>query len=382
MKNILEYVWYRYVGAIGRLFPVKPGRIVFSNFYGKGYADNPKYIAEEFIKKNNNDIQLIWLIKGEKRPDIPENIKQVKRGTILEIYYLSTANVWIDNCRKYYGIVKKKGQYYVQTWHGGIGLKRCEKDICDTFSKTYLKSAINDSKMADLFLSNSLWQTELYRRCFWYDGKVLQEGLPREDFLVNKKLCNTFRNKYKISADTSLILYAPTFRDDGSLSYYNIDYNRLIDNVKRRFGLKKVCVMVRYHPNIKERVGTSTEGVIDVSDYSDINDLIVESEMLITDYSSCMFDGLIANKKVILYANDLEDFINNGRGFLFELSELPFSIAKTNDELEQIILDFDENQFENNVNSFFDKCGIVSNGNSSRKVVEYIINNYLKKNNI
>lgn len=383
VKSLIEFVWYKYIGAIFRILPIKRGRIVFSNFYGRGFADNPKYIAQEYIKRNSENIQLVWLIKGKRKSSIPKEIKQVRRGTILELYYLYTANVWIDNCRKHFGIVKRKGQFYVQTWHAGIGLKKCEKDISDTFNKTYLKSAINDSKMADLFLSNSKWETDLYKNCFWYDGKILEVGLPREDILYEKKgdCYKKVCEKFGIELGTNIVVYAPTFRDSGDCSSYNVDYNRVIKALKKRFKNSNWVILLRYHPNVKMNDNDNKKGfnIINTTEYPDINDLILASELLITDYSCCMFDGLLANKKVILYASDLDRFKKNGRGILFTINELPFSIATNNDELEMKILEFSNTRYSSDRLKFFEKCGIVFDGTATEKVVDYINKTYIKK---
>ena len=126
-KNKALYIWYKYVGAIFRLLPVKKGRIVAENFFGKGYGDNPKYIYDELLI--NPELELVWLIKKNTDTEFPVGVNVVKRGTLKELYYLATAQVWIDNSRKHYGIRKRKGQMYIQTWHGGIALKKIEKDV-------------------------------------------------------------------------------------------------------------------------------------------------------------------------------------------------------------------------------------------------------------
>ena len=128
VRTYIIYVWYRWIGAIFRILPIKKGRIVFMNFFGKGYGDNPKYICEELIKHNNNNLELLWFVKKDTLGDFPDKVKVIPRGTLKELYYLSTANVWVDNSRKHLGVKKRKKQLYIQTWHGGIALKKIENE--------------------------------------------------------------------------------------------------------------------------------------------------------------------------------------------------------------------------------------------------------------
>lgn len=142
MKHLIGYIWYKYIGFLFRLLPIKKNRIVMSNLLGKGYGDNPKYIANELLSRKDVDLEIVWLVKDKYYDDIPREIKQVKRGTIKELYYLSTAKIWVDNSRKHIGVTKRKSQYYIQTWHGDLFIKMLEKDVEESLPKMYIDSAI------------------------------------------------------------------------------------------------------------------------------------------------------------------------------------------------------------------------------------------------
>ena len=107
-------------------------------------------------------------------------------GSIKWIYEVVTAKVWIDNSRKLRYVRKRKGQFYIQTWHGDIGMKKVEKDAIQSLPYEYVQAAKNDSKMADLFVAGNEWITQQYKNAFWYDGPVAKCGYPRRDILYRE----------------------------------------------------------------------------------------------------------------------------------------------------------------------------------------------------
>lgn len=357
-------------------FPIKQNKVVFSSYYGKYYSDNPMYIFEAMTKKNVG-LDSVWLLCDEKTKI--KNARVVKKGSIKSLYELATAKIWIDNCRKPLWMRKRKKQYYVQTWHAGIGLKAGENACADKLSKKYVESAINDSKMANLFLANSDWVEKIYKTNFWYTGEILKKGIPREDALykdsneVHKKICSI----YNEPSDMHFVLYAPTFRNNGSLKSYNMDYEKVIDALKEKTGYSWKIIL-RLHPNIKDADTEIpySDIVLNGTQYNEINDLILASDILITDYSSCMFDGMIANKAVVIYASDIDEY-KKERGYLFKWEELPFDIATNTDELIKIINLFKRTNYNKKVEAFKDTLGFVKGGNASEDVAKYIIEQIL-----
>lgn len=374
LGNKLLYIWYRVIAAPFRLLPVKKGRIVCENFFGKGYGDSPKYIAEELLRQDA-DVEIIWLLKGKNDALLPPQIKAVKRGTLRELYYLSTAQVWIDNSRKHSGVRKRKSQYYMQTWHAGLCLKKVEKNCGDILERNYVRSAKHDSEMADAFLSGSRWNTELIQTAFWYDGTIMEIGIPRSDifFQEHTSLIQDVRTSFQIPQNVYIVLYAPTFRGKDSVSYYTIDFQKLLQTLHECWG-GKWAVLFRLHPNISNEIyAQSCDGkAINASAYPDISRLIAACDLLITDYSSCMFDAMYARKKVILYAADEEEY-RKQRGVYFTLQELPFPAAHNNRELQDRIKDYDLQVCRGKEKLFTDKLGVIENGTASAEAVKWIL---------
>jgi len=159
MKKIIIYCIEVFFYYLFRIFPIQKNKIFIQNFNGKGYGDNPKYIAEEILRCGY-DLKLVWAVRRKFKGNIPKKIKTVPYYSIRAIYESVTAKFWIDNCRKQLYAKKRKGQYYIQTWHGSINFKKVEKDVENKLSSFYVKQAKYDSTIADLFLSDSKFTSQ------------------------------------------------------------------------------------------------------------------------------------------------------------------------------------------------------------------------------
>ena len=364
--------FFKLMMKVCRILPLQ-NKIVFSSQGGLYFSDSPLAIFEEMRARG---LKYCFVCLSKNADQQIEGAKTVRLSSLAACYHLATARVWVDNKRKPAWVRKKKGQFYVQTWHSGIGNKKVEKYAEDKLSPQYLWRAKNDSKMADLFISGSKWQTELYRNAFWYDGEILESGLPRSDVLF-RSTDSTVEKVYKyfsVPQKTRLILYAPTFRDKYyKMDVYNLDYQRVICTMQKCFG-GEWKVLVRLHPNVAKR---HTEfhydtDVLDASMYPEINELIVASEWLITDYSSCVFDAAECGKRAVLYASDLKEYAE-ARGFYWPFDQLPFYFAETNDDLINYIEHFDEAKYEAVTTTFIEQFGIFDDGKASERVVDRIL---------
>ena len=368
--NILSIPLY-----IFRIFPIKNNRILFENFTGKGYADSPKSIAEKLIDSNDN-YELYWVIKDNKlKNEFPPKINTIKLYSLKYFYILATAKVWVSNSRFDQYVVKRKKQFYIQTWHGGLGMKKIEYDAEDKLSEYYKKVMKKDNKNMNLMISNSKFCTELYRRAFRFKGDILEVGTPRNDVLINNKdeLSKKARKKINIDKDTKILLYAPTFRLDYSKNPYDINFKELqkVLEIKTK---EKWIILVKLHPrvnNSEELLGKYKSYINDVTSYSDIQELICACDMLITDYSSTEMEAMIADKPVVIYANDVKEYTDE-RGFSLGFDEIPFKITENNDELLNYIekVNFDEIKKEYSI--FMKKVGLKENGKATNAVCDII----------
>lgn len=353
------------------LFRVQKNKIICINFNGNSYGDSPKSITE-YILNNNLNYQIVWATKNISDENIPSKIKKIKIGTFKYLYELATSEIWINNSRFPYYVKKRKKQFYIQTWHGGLGLKKIEANA-DNLSDSYIKIAKHDSKMIDIIISNSKYRTEQYKKYFWYKGKILESGLPRNDifFLKNKnEKINDIKMNLNIENDIKIILYAPTFRTY-NFNYFDIDFKKLIKKLEAKTK-KRYVVLLRLHPNLYNKIEIPlNKSFIDVSKYNDTEELLLISDLVISDYSSIFFDFLYTKNPVYLYAPDYDKYIKN-RGLNFEYKDLPFSISYSKDELINHIVNEDSLKYQKKLDDFLEKAEIYDDGNASEKIIKII----------
>ena len=158
-----------------------------------------------------------------------------------------------------------------------------------------------DTAMTDLMLSNSDHFTKICRKAFRYTGEVMEVGSPRNDILLNKPkdVISRVRSYFSIKENENILLYAPTFREDYKYNPYDIDFDKL-KNKLLQVTRKEWRILIKLHPKIKDprRLIKKNKDTIDANGYVDIQELIISCDLLITDYSSVMFDAMIAEKLI------------------------------------------------------------------------------------
>ncbi len=376
MRRLLFRIRKGVIWVICRLFPVTQNKIVVSSYYGRGYGDNAKYIVEELLKQDK-PVEVVWLVKNrQEQATLPDRVKGCIVDSFAGIYHLATAKVWLDNCRKWRTPFKRESQFYIQTWHGGGGQKKCEKDVEEILTKDYVRAAKADAKMTDLMISDGRFMTELYHRSFWYDGPVYECGYPRYDILLSrdKELRQKVYRYFGVDETKEFVLYAPTFRVDKSFDAYNVDFERLLNNLRNRFG-KDFVALVHLHPNVAEQEdGVVYDGVnvINATFYPDMQELIAVSSVLIGDYSSVNYEFSLKKQPVFRYVADLDAY-KNDRDFYFSFEEYPHPYAQNNDELEKLILDFDNDEYVDGVEKFLSKIGAVTEPGAAARAAGLIL---------
>ena len=373
VKSVFRKVWKLILRL--PIFKINNKKIVFDNFNGKGFGCNPKYIATELIKENV-DCDMVWLV-NDMNTEMPKEIRKVKYGSFKSYYELTTAKIWIDNVRNYKGIPKKKKQFYIQTWHASIGFKKCEADIEKLLPEQYVKEAKNDGQITDLMISDSNFVTNVFKSSFWYNGKIEQIGLPRNDILneLPEKIKKKVYDYFKIEYSKKIVIYAPTFRKEEKEDYIKFDYHKCCKILSEKFGGEFV-LLIRLHPNDVEHAKQIKEDefVKNATLYPDIQELLAVSEVGITDYSSVAFDLAIVGKPVFLLCKDYENFIKKERDLFFDMKELPFSLNLTEEELYKSIQEFSIDEYNKICAEFYDRDDIkpVKTSQASYKIVQII----------
>ena len=364
------------------IFPIDKKKVVFMSFEGMSISENPRAIYEQMIDSGQN-FHYVWLLNDSKRCQISGKV--VAPRSFKAIYHLATAQLWIDNCRKRGWVAKRKEQFYVQTWHGGPMIKKIEADVADKLPETYVEKAINDSKMADLFLSGSQFETKIYKNSFWYNGNILEQGLPTLSMYYEKqdKYYSKIIKEYHADFGDHFLLYAPTFRVDKSMNSYLNDFEMIRKILGEKYG-GVWRILIRLHPNIQDQQDkySYNDWILNASNYGEIGDLIMSSDIVISDYSSCMFHAMVAGKRVLIYATDI-DMYNDDRGTYMKLEELPFPISKSDNELIENIKLFDDLKYNDLVKDFIGEYGICSSiesvANVTKYITEHMYDNWMKK---
>ena len=354
-----------------RICPIDQKKVLFISYVGKGFGDNGKYIAQALHEKAP-DLKLVWITN--ETDSLPGYVIPVRRRSLKRLYHSSTAKFWIDNCRKNKYERKRGQQFYIQTWHGGIALKRVEKDAEAHLDADYVRSAQKDSAMVNLMVSNSRFCTDMYRRAFWYDGEIIECGSPRVDILFS---CDSdqkkqIKEKLGFQSDDHIVLYAPTFRKDKGTECYRMDFKRILEALSRDGASWKFAV--RLHPNIADQADflQYDADIINATNYPDMYELMAVSDILITDYSSVMFEAGFVKKPVFLFATDIEDY-KQDRNFYFDLEQLPFPLATTNKDLLKQIECFSQSEYEMSVEAFNQSLGLQETGHASEILAERIL---------
>ncbi len=379
IKTILSFRWLAWI--IGFILPIKKNRIVVCCNSGGGYSDNCKYIVSDLLKSNEK-LDIIWLTASEKaKESLPKGVKNSRYNKFSSILKLLTASVWIDNSRKSF-VYKKKKTLYIQTWHGGGMTKRVEKSVADKLPKNYVKIAMKDSKYINIFLSDSRKNSMLIYDAYWYDNYILENSYPRNTIIIEsltdnkiKQECLTKVNNYFGVTNKKYILYAPTFRNDENTDYYNIDFSNLINVCEEKYK-DEFVVLVKLHPNIASKCDfiKYNDKILNATSYFDTQELLVAADILITDYSSINYDFSFTLRPSFRYCPDIDDYLGD-RGFYFDFYKYPYPTCKTNEELFNLIKNYDENKFVDNVLEFNKFMGVLEydkNKNVANLIIDYI----------
>jgi CDP-glycerol glycerophosphotransferase len=225
-----------------------------------------------------------------------------------------------------------------------------------------------------LFLSSSKAFTRfVIRGAYRYRGEVLECGLPRNDSLLcpDPAAAAAVRQSLGLSPEKKLLLYAPTFRNSHTLDLYDVDLPRLKHALEARFGGEWV-ILLRMHYYLSDRIGaTGLPYVQDVTSYPDMKDLLLCADVLLTDYSSSMWDFSLLGRPCFLYARDIAAY-QGERDFYTPIESWPFPLAADNDELADRIASFDENAYRAAVARHHEELGSTESGTAAGQCAQRI----------
>lgn len=385
VKKILKNIIILIYKMVYQIIPINSKTIVFESSVGRNYTGNPKAIYEEMIRQGLDlSYNCIWILEDINKI-IPGNCKKVKRLRIRYFFYMISAKYWVMDSRQPSFLKKKKGNIYIQTWHG-TPLKKLGLDMrfvnMSGYSdiQEYRRVFKENSKRWDYLISQNSYSSKIFRHAFDFHKDILEIGYPRNDILFNYK--NDELNELKLSLgipkNKKIILYAPTWRDnkytdDGRYKFI-MPIN--LDDFIERFSAEYVLVL-KPHYLIADNIDYSKYGdniKICGIEY-DIQKLYLISDILITDYSSVMFDYCLLKKPILFFMYDLEEYTGEIREFYFNiLEEAPGKIVTNNNDLMNAIKNIEKisKDYMVKYSDFTNKYCCVDKGNASNKIVELI----------
>ncbi|MDO8226935.1 CDP-glycerol glycerophosphotransferase family protein [Bacillus cabrialesii] len=383
-KNILIKFYSILFSVIGKL-PKNKRMIIFESYLGKQFSCNPRAIYE-YLQQNNSKygFDMVWSVDRKYEHEFNrQGLKYSNRFTLSWLWKMATAKYWVTNSRLPLWLPKPKKTIYIQTWHG-TPLKRLANDMDvvrmpGTTTEKYKKNFSKESSKWDILISPNRYSTEIFKRAFQFNNTVIETGYPRNDILYQKDI-ELYKEKLKKKLDLGrkkIILYAPTWRDDNfySKGNYKFDLNLNLEKIKKELG-NQVIILLRMHYLVNQdfELDDYKDFIKDVSDYPDIRDLYIISDILITDYSSVFFDFANLKKPILFYAYDLEYYRDRLRGFYFDFElNAPGNVVDNTDNLIEELKKLLKNpKLHDNYTQFYNEFCLYEDGKAAKRVVDKI----------
>ena len=324
-------------------YPVQARRplrdaVLFVSWKGKQCTDNPRGIAEE-LRRRGDDREHVWVVT-DYAADVPPGSHVVLSGTEEYFEALARCRYIVSNDDMQPEFRKRDGQVYPQTWHG-TPLKKIGFDIGKpqfASGTAYFDHLAADVAKWDLLLSQNPFSTPILRRAFRFGGEICEYGYPRNDALSRGgEAAARLRERLCIPNGKRVVLYAPTWRDNQyyASGRYRFDLRLDLDRATQALGRDHVLLIRGHHHLATDvRAGSRPDFARNVTAYPDITDLFAIADVLITDYSSVMFDFAVTGRPMLFFTYDLASYRDKLRGFYFDFeAEAPGPLLATSAEV-------------------------------------------------
>ena len=348
-----------------------PKLVLFDSWRGT-YSDNPRAISES-LHDLRPDLAQLWVTDTQAQP--PPWADTCAPSGSAYLAALGRAAHVVTNIEMPGYYRKPRGARYLQTWHG-TPLKRIALDIPGgtpalAGNRRFFTQLRRDVGRWDALISPNPFSTEIFRRAFDYGGRILETGYPRNDLLLSAaapELRKAARAALGVPDETRAVLYAPTWRDS-----WSFDLQLDIAALARRLG-ETHALLLRPHPHSTvEWEGQRGSSAIDVSAHRDVRELYLAADVLVTDYSSAMFDFAITHKPMLFFTYDLDEYRDVTRGFYFDFeSEAPGPLLTTTDEVADALenLESVSTRYASSYAAFRDRFCALEDGAATQRVIE------------
>lgn len=359
---------------------VSDNTILFVTDQGE-YTCNPKYIAEEIMRRKL-PYEVTWVLRGKALGPYPQGFNLVKDGSPDYFRAVAGAKVVVENGHSLQrnGVYKNKGQVWIQTWHGSLGLKKLEGAGGD--QNFYRRMQKLDQEQTDYVITNSQFEDNVFNSTYWTGVPSLRLGHARNDILFeeSKERLQYLRKKVlkRLNIEDrgqKFLLFAPTHNDKVSdRSYGNLDFDALVETLEEKFG-GTWDILIRTHNSNKGKSNKWLAGLpmycYNASFYPDMQELLILADVGLTDYSSWICDYILTRKPSFLYGANI-DMFKQTRGFYHKFEDTPFSIATSNKQLIDNITEFKQKEYERKIDKFLNDCECIDDGNAAKRIVDKI----------
>lgn len=347
------YAWKsrEYQKKYAKVHDIQPHTVIFESFMGKKYACSPKAFYEAMMKEEKYvSWEKVWAFREPgKYRFLEENprTKVVKYRSREYYQAYGSGKYWITNSRLPRELSPKKGQEYIQCWHG-TPLKKLGYDLEQYAEKEgslqeVRENYIQETKRVTHMPSPSPFYSEkmcsaFHLREMGKEEVLLEMGYPRNDALYREmgKERGIYKEKLGIPRDKKVILYAPTWRENQHIPGEGYSYSLQVDfqRWKQELG-EEYVILFRAHYFISNQYDFEPYGdfIKNVSDIDDVNELYLAADILITDYSSVFFDFANLERPILFYMYDYESYKHELRDFYLDIHILPGPVVKTQEEL-------------------------------------------------
>lgn len=365
--------------------PYTKPTIVFESFGGRQVSDSPFAIYMEL--KGNPNINCVWSIKLKQKEYCEQhNIPYVVRRSVKWVMNMQRARVWVMNTRVPKWVRKPDYVQYIQTWHGTplkkLGLDIKKVTMPNTTTDLYHQNFIYETHRWDALITANAYSTNIFKNAFDFHGQFLEVGYPRNDKLINTSSDEILKLKKKlgISENKKVVMYAPTYRDNefAAKGQYLVKMPFSIEKLLNKLGKDTILILRMHYLIVGKMDLTKYNGkVMDFSQYSDISDLFLISDLLITDYSSVFFDYAYLKRPIVFFPYDYHEYKDELRGFYLNYErDLPGEIAWNKEQLVYLTataLINNTNQISEKMQKFYKTFCALHSGRSSVAVSNYIL---------
>lgn len=378
----LDKLYPAYLQHVGR--KTKKNLIVFESFFGRKFSGDPRSLYE-YMKTTHPEYKYVWNVDAESIDYFKRNhIPYVKRSTLGAARVIGRAKYWVTNAELPADISKPNGTKVVQTWHG-TPLKTVGRDVQivgkpNMSADDYHAEAIHDSSRWDYVVAPNAYSATIYKRAFRLrEEQIINSGAPRNDDLVNADAdkIDEIKRQLNIPSNKKVILYAPSWRENEVVQpdVYKAKLNLDLADMKAKFGNDAV-LLIRMHYMITSGLQLEQKDFArDVTGYENISDLYLISDVLITDYSSTLFDFVYLKRPIIFYAYDLNTYGDDSRRFYLDYrNEMPGRIVESKAELySELRHQLDNPSLSANYDKFVEKYCNWIDGNATKRVSDFLL---------